>query len=147
MKPINISTVRRPALISITAAFALLAVGSGPSRSGVQQSDFIYTAIFADAQGVTHFRDERSAWNRPMADAKGIRFVRARAGRQGELINAPAKQWLILMSGVADIETSDGARRTFGPGSVLLVTDTQGRGHRELIGDQDVLAAIVRVPD
>ena len=45
------------------------------------------------------------------------------------------------------IEAGDGERRTFAPGSVLSVTDTQGPGHRTfVVGEQDVFAVWVPIP-
>jgi hypothetical protein len=42
---------------------------------------------------------------------------------------APRKQWAILLAGNAELVTSDGERREFGPGDVLLLEDTTGEGH------------------
>ena len=152
MKPINISTIAHHALIFITAALALLAVGIGSSRSAEQQSDFNYTVVFSDAQGVSHFRDEHTAWNGPSLATKSIRFRQIPAGARRDWHNerpgaGASKQWVIIMSGVVDYVTSDGVRRTFGPGSVLLITDISGRGHQNFIGNQEVLFATVPVPD
>ena len=56
----------------------------------------------------------------------------------------------MVLSGLAEVEVGDGERRTFGPGNVLLVTDTEGRGHlTNVIGKRytqktDLLCANVR---
>jgi hypothetical protein len=42
---------------------------------------------------------------------------------------APHRKFTIVLSGRAAIQTSDGARREFGPGDVVLVEDTTGVGH------------------
>lgn len=42
---------------------------------------------------------------------------------------APRRQWVVMLRGAIEIEVSDGARRRFGPGDLVLVTDTTGRGH------------------
>ena len=43
---------------------------------------------------------------------------------------------------------SDGERRRYVPGSAALVEDTTGTGHRSwVVGDTDVLAAVVQLPD
>lgn len=42
---------------------------------------------------------------------------------------APREQWVVMLRGSVEIEVSDGSRRTFGPGDLLLVTDLTGRGH------------------
>ncbi len=43
---------------------------------------------------------------------------------------APARQFVITLSGVTEIEASDGQVRRFGPGEILRVEDTSGKGHR-----------------
>lgn len=44
--------------------------------------------------------------------------------------NAPERQFIIMLDGVIEIETSRGERRVFEGGDVLLAEDTQGRGHK-----------------
>jgi hypothetical protein len=42
---------------------------------------------------------------------------------------APSKRFLVVLEGELEIETTDGERRSFVPGSVVLVEDLEGRGH------------------
>lgn len=42
---------------------------------------------------------------------------------------APRRQLVIHLSGAAEIEASDGSKRTLGVGSILLTDDTEGKGH------------------
>lgn len=44
--------------------------------------------------------------------------------------NAPRRQYVVLLDGAIEIETSDGETRRFRGGDVILVEDTTGRGHR-----------------
>lgn len=44
--------------------------------------------------------------------------------------NAPQKQYLILIDGEIEIETTLGEKRQFKAGDVLLLEDTEGKGHR-----------------
>lgn len=44
--------------------------------------------------------------------------------------NAPARQFIVMLEGGVDIETSTGEHRRFAAGDVLLVEDVEGRGHR-----------------
>ncbi|MEO6498871.1 MAG: hypothetical protein ABIN95_07655 [Mucilaginibacter sp.] len=44
--------------------------------------------------------------------------------------NAPAKQFVILLDGEVEIETSAGEKRVFGPGEILQAEDIDGKGHR-----------------
>jgi len=43
--------------------------------------------------------------------------------------NAPCRQFVLMLEGSVEIEVSDGIRRTFHSGDILLVEDTTGRGH------------------
>ncbi|MEN8686142.1 MAG: hypothetical protein AB1Z51_01705 [Desulfuromonadales bacterium] len=43
--------------------------------------------------------------------------------------NAPCRQFVLMLDGSVEIEVSDGTRRTFHSGDILLAEDTSGRGH------------------
>ena len=43
---------------------------------------------------------------------------------------APQKQFIILLDGEIEIETSLGVKRRFKAGDVLLVEDVEGKGHK-----------------
>ena len=43
---------------------------------------------------------------------------------------APQKQYIVLLAGEIEIETSLGEKRIFKTGEVLLVEDTTGKGHK-----------------
>jgi hypothetical protein len=40
------------------------------------------------------------------------------------------KQYIIILDGEIEIEVSDGIKRTFCGGDILLVEDVEGRGHK-----------------
>lgn len=42
---------------------------------------------------------------------------------------APRRQWVVMLRGAIDVTASDGERRRFGPGDLVMVTDTSGDGH------------------
>ena len=44
--------------------------------------------------------------------------------------NAPQRQFIVLLDGKIGIETSKGEKRSFGAGEILLVEDTEGKGHK-----------------
>ena len=49
-----------------------------------------------------------------------------------------------MLRGVIEVEVSDGASRQFGPGDLVLATDTSRRGHTTLtVGDPPFEALIV----
>lgn len=61
--------------------------------------------------------------------------------------NAPQKQYLILIDGGIEIETSLGEKRQFTAGDVLLLEDTDGKGHRTKNLEQKVRRSVfITVP-
>jgi quercetin dioxygenase-like cupin family protein len=110
-----------------------------------------YSVLYGDAEGVTHFREDQLVWRgrtggatTPQLDATKVGFVRIAAQSKSDWHPAPRKQFLIVLKGSMEVEAQDGERKTFEPGSVLLVDDTGGRGHRTgALGKQEVLAVYV----
>ena len=114
------------------------------------------TRIYADAQGESHFEDISI----PLQDGGTIGFL-SEAQKVGTIIfrkvieqydydfhNAPARQYIALMDGEIEIETSSGETRTFKPGDVLLVEDITGKGHRSRNIKQEIRSSIfITLPD
>ncbi len=74
-------------------------------------------------------------------------FYSAPPGWTGDWHPAPAKQFMILLTGEWEIETSDGNVLRLGPGDVILVEDTFGKGHRSRnVGDVDCHFFVVQIP-
>jgi redox-sensitive bicupin YhaK (pirin superfamily) len=55
-------------------------------------------------------------------------FLRS-SGFDSEPHPAPRRQWVVMIRGAIEVEVSDGSRRVFGPGDLLLLDDTSGIGH------------------
>lgn len=71
------------------------------------------------------------------ADVASISFRETKAGGTFEWHTAPARQFVLTLSGTLDFETRAGAHFTIHPGDILLAEDTTGGGHRwRLIDDQ-----------
>jgi len=61
---------------------------------------------------------------------------------------APRRQFAFVLAGEIEGAVSDGAVRRVGPGSVILLEDTWGKGHRTRnVGNEPALLAIVQLPD
>lgn len=101
-----------------------------------------YHRISADAQGGSHFDTVKvgqtlAAGAPPAApfyvsaDGPAVkhRFYTFQPGWIGDWHPCPARQFLALMSGTVEMETTDGAIRRLGPGDLVLLEDTTGRGH------------------
>ena len=119
-----------------------------------------YVRLYADAAGASHFEDVAvelvprdyappapALSLSPVMPATGFAFVRIPAGWSGDWHPTPLRQVFVYLAGEVEGETSDGEVRRFGPGSVTLVEDTTGKGHRRRqVGSDDTVAVLVQLP-
>lgn len=99
---------------------------------------FAITRIYSDANGDSHFEDISIPLNPagPIGSlsaalpATGIIFREVAPSYDYDFHTAPQKQYIILLDGIIEIETSLGDKRQFSAGEVLLVEDTSGKGHK-----------------
>jgi hypothetical protein len=99
---------------------------------------FHITKVYSDSNGDSHFEE----MNIPLQDAgsvgrlsdefsaKGIVFREVDPSYDWDFHTAPQKQYIILLDGEIEIETSLGDKKTFKAGEILLVEDTTGKGHK-----------------
>jgi hypothetical protein len=120
-----------------------------------------YVRIYADSDGESHFEDVEVSLKpvdfappAPLLHASAFTpasqfgFLSAPPGWFGDWHLPPRRQILFFLSGENELEVSDGEVRYFGPGSVLLVEDTTGIGHRSrIVGSDWALAAVVQLDD
>ena len=120
-----------------------------------------YHRIWVDTQGESHFDlvtvTQRLVRAAPPAapffvsedgPATKYRFYTFEPGWVGELHPAPTRQFLALMSGEVEMETTDGTTRRFRPGDLVLLEDTCGKGHvTRNIGDDYSMFLVVPVPE
>ncbi len=116
-----------------------------------------YVHVYADAAGASHFREEHFDFARGrdnessihVLEAKGrATLLRLKAGAVEDWHNAPQAWFLIVLQGASEVTTSDGQVRHFGPGSVVLLDDTTGKGHQtRAIGKIDHIAAVIPIAD
>ncbi|MDH3890626.1 MAG: cupin domain-containing protein [candidate division Zixibacteria bacterium] len=120
-----------------------------------------YTRVYTDDSGESHFEDVEVEFKTidfappaPPLDlssftpATQFGYLRALAGWFGDWHPAPCRQLLFYLAGEIEAETSDGETRRFGPGSVTMVEDTTGKGHRSrVVGDTAALAVVVQLAD
>ena len=101
-----------------------------------------YHRIFVDLKGDSHFDtvtvNQSLARAAPPAApfyvsedkaASKYRFYSFQPGWTGDWHPAPTRQFLALMSGAVEMETTDGTVRRLGPGDLVLLEDTVGKGH------------------
>jgi len=119
-----------------------------------------YHRIYADAQGGSHFDTvtvgQKLACGAPPAapfyvsednPASKYRFYTFQPGWIGDWHPCPARQFLALLSGAVEMNTTDGTVRRFGPGDLVLLEDTSGRGHvTRNVSDGPTTFLVVPVP-
>jgi hypothetical protein len=111
-----------------------------------------YVRLFAGPDGESHFEDiavdlapvVEYARGVPQVllsaprTSTGLTFVSAPPGWVGDWHPGPRRQFMVKLTGVTEVAASDGQRREFGPGTVLLVEDTTGKGHfSRVLGPDD----------
>jgi hypothetical protein len=106
-----------------------------------------YVRLFADERGTSHIgRDLVVALEIknfvPPAPAIGVSALQATSacaflsvptGYFGDWHPSPKRQWLVFISGQMEFETSDGESFLGRPGSVVLLEDATGPGHRSTV--------------
>jgi len=119
-----------------------------------------YTRIYSDEAGETHFASATIDMRliqfappaapmatSPFTPATRVTFLVPAAGWYGEPHPSPARQFFFCLAGEWEVTVSDGERRRFAPGSVVLLDDTTGKGHAtRIVSEVDALAAMVQLP-
>ena len=120
-----------------------------------------YGRVYSDSSGESHFADGQIDFHiadyappaPPMSvsavrPADGVVFLSSPPGWVGDFHPAPRRQFVLLLSGELEVEVTDGEVRRFGPGAILLVEDTVGRGHvSRVVGDERAYVMAVVITD
>ena len=102
--------------------------------------------VYNDADGESHIDDVEIEMDSqatgggasPMWAVEGVIFREIVPGGSADWHTAPLRQLAINLSGEAEIQVSDGAKRRVGPGQIFLVEDTTGKGHMNTWLDDEV---------
>jgi len=131
-----------------------------------------FTHLWADAKGVSHFRDEKLSFEAaapenptagtsartnpdpealvalPLRGATGATFLYLKRAAVEDWHRAPRRMYLIAVQGMSEVTAGDGEVRRFGLGSIMLMDDLTGKGHiTRAVGDVDHIALTIPVPD
>ena len=115
-----------------------------------------YFRIYAGPDGESHFEDievplepggRQSEFSAPFP-ATGLSFRRSAPDQYIDWHPAPRRQFIVTLSGAAEVEASDGEVRQIGPGTVMLAEDTTGKGHiTRAIGGVERLSLFIPLGD
>ena len=88
--------------------------------------------IYAGDDGESHFEELTADQFAEIANNVGpgdITVGQRPPGWWQDYHTAPRHQYVVFMSGGAEIEVASGDKRRFGPGDVLVAEDLTGHGH------------------
>lgn len=118
------------------------------------------TSFYATDTGESRFRDMEIPFAMQREDGFGhtlllshgygspsVQFVELPAGMDQDWHNAPARQIVVVLSGVIEVETTDGERRRWRAGEAFLPADVTGKGHRTRCIDGAVRVLFAPLPD
>lgn len=79
----------------------------------------------------------------------GLMFREFKAGAKFDWHTAPQTQYIIYLEGEVEVEASDGEKRVFKAGDILLASDLTGKGHitKTLSNGRSVIVTTVSLAD
>lgn len=92
-------------------------------------TDGVGESCFEDIEMLLHNEGEIGFLSKEVV-VKEMVFRKVKPTYDFDFHNAPAKQYIILLDGEIEIETSRGEKRIFKGGEILLMEDTAGKGHK-----------------
>jgi quercetin dioxygenase-like cupin family protein len=88
--------------------------------------------IYTGSDNQTHFEDVAVETFAELSAKVGegpVRLNQGPAKSSLDFHNAPRRQYVVIMSGVMEVEIGDGSKRQFVAGDVLIAEDLTGKGH------------------
>jgi quercetin dioxygenase-like cupin family protein len=130
----------------------VLARAEEPGATAMRQP---FVHLYADANGVSHFRDETLTIQPgaagpaalELSKSPGATLLALKRGQKEDWHRAPRRMYLIALKGMSEVTVGDGEVRRFAPGTLLLMDDTTGKGHiTRAVGSEDHIALTVPAP-
>jgi hypothetical protein len=118
-----------------------------------------YQRLYAGPDGETHFCDEQMdltptqvvagvpSFPLVSVPATAVSFLHVPAERPAPSWHPAPRRQFMLFGVPVEVEVSDGERRTLGPGDVLLVEDTSGKGHITRGPQQEYLIVFIHLSE
>ena len=123
------------AAVALVAAFYLgWSVRGDRDIASAQQArkPIMMTRIYTGADGLSHSEqiEMKLTPNGTSAmKATNVEFSSRPAAPAGDWHTGPRRQFVITLSGRAELEVAGGKKVAIGPGNINLIEDTTGKGH------------------
>lgn len=120
-----------------------------------------YVRIYSDSIGESHFEDLEIRLNEiefappappiftsELNPSSNYGFISVLPGWDSEWHPTPTRQYILYLKGTIEAQVSDEEIRQFGPGSITLVEDTSGKGHKSrAIGNEQVVCVVIQLEE
>ena len=129
------SITRQLAAVALVGVFFLTWRAHSDQDVAVAQTrkPIMVTRIFTGPDGMAHAEEtEMKLTDRGVSEFKatGVEFSSRPAGPpNNNWHTGPRRQFVITLSGRAELEVADGKKVNAGPGHINLIEDTTGKGH------------------
>ena len=109
------------------------------------------TRIYTGPDGLSHAEQVEMTLKgnvTEMMKATGAEFSRRAPGPVSDWHVGPRRQFVITLSGHAELEVGTGQKVTVGPGQINLIEDTTGKGHTTRnVGPDDRIVVTIPLAD
>jgi quercetin dioxygenase-like cupin family protein len=137
------STVTWLIAAGLAALFVLLS--SAQTGGSAKHKAVMMTHLYTGPDGQTHAEETEAKFTAGSANevfklmgTTGAELHRAAPGTVIDWHTAPRRQYVITLSGQAELEVAGGKKIHVGPGHIDLVEDTTGKGHiTKTVGNED----------
>ena len=128
------SVTGRLAVVALVGVFVLIWRAHVDQDVVVAQTrkPVMVTRIYTGPDGLSHSEQIEMKLNggtSEMIKATGAQFSSRPAGPASDWHVGPMRQFVINLSGRAELEVADGKKVPVGPGQIDLIEDTTGKGH------------------
>jgi hypothetical protein len=147
------SFARTLAGVALVGTFLVLWTARSDGDVAVAQTrqPIMMTRIYTGADGLSHAEEvEMTLTGNGIAEMKAtsVQFSRRRPGPRSDWHVGPRRQFVITLSGRAELEVAGGQKVAIAPGHINLIEDTTGKGHiTHNIGPDDRIVVTIPLDD
>jgi len=147
------SSIRRWAIVALVAAFVVAwkAETSQDVAAAQARKPIMMTRIYTGPDGMSHADQIPMKLNGDVSEmmkATGVEFSRRAPGPVSDWHVGPRRQFVITLSGRAELEVAGGQKVSVEPGHISLIEDTTGKGHTTRnIGPEDRIVVTIPLAD
>ena len=147
-------SIARPlVVVALVATFVLLwhAQSDRDVAAAQTRKPIMMTRIYTGADGMSHAEEvEMTMTGNGISEMKATsaQFSRRPPGPASDWHVGPRRQFVITLSGRAELEVAGGKKVAVGPGHINLIEDTTGKGHiTHNLGPDDRIVVTIPLAD